>query len=60
MVSEMGLHVGIQITWLRRMWDQPEGDDQLLQIGIPPQVAREVAQALIEAADLAERGGGRS
>lgn len=58
--TEMGLVVGLLLKWTRKSWKPPLGSMMHLQLGIPPHIAREVARALIQAADLVERGTGRA
>lgn len=57
-VTEVGLQVGIQFKWSSRTWKLPEDDTQVVQIGIDPKIAREVAQALLQSANEVEAGTG--
>lgn len=54
-VTDLGPVVGFRVGWAGRTWALPQAGPQTLQVGFPVEIAREIAAALLEAADRVER-----
>ncbi|MFM9735809.1 hypothetical protein, partial [Streptomyces niveiscabiei] len=60
-IAEMANYVGLQLSWPEKGWTFPEGEgDKTVQVGLTPDQALKIADALRASAEKAQAAGAKA